>query len=160
MAENLLSNVEGLDNLLRQLESVSQDMKKKGGRFALRKASQVVLKAAKQNASSVDDPGTGRSIEKNIALRWDGRRFRRTGDLGFRVGVQHGAKLPRRGSDIDTGANAPTPHWRLLEFGTEKMPAQPFMRRALEDNVGIATQTFITEYKKALDRALRRQNRV
>ncbi len=159
MAENLLSNVEGLDNLLNQLESVSRDMKKKGGRFALRKAAQVVLKAAKQNAESVDDPETGRSISKNIALRWDGKRFRRTGDLGFRVGVQHGAKLPRTGSAIDTGANAPTPHWRLLEFGTQKMPAQPFMRRALEDNISVATQTFVTEYKKALERALRRQSR-
>ena len=158
MAENLLSNVEGLDNLLRQLESVSQDMKKKGGRFALRKASQVVLKAAKQNAESVDDPETGRSISKNIALRWDGKRFRRTGDLGFRVGVQHGAVLKRGTPDLSS--NAPTPHWRLLEFGTQNMAAQPFMRRALEDNVGIATQTFITEYKKALDRALRRQNRI
>jgi HK97 gp10 family phage protein len=152
-----LFDVQGLPELLAKLESVSQDIKKKGGRFALRKAANIVAKAAKQNAESVDDPETGRSISKNIALRWDGKRFRRTGDLGFRVGVQHGAVLKRGTPDLS--ANSPTPHWRLLEFGTQNMAAQPFMRRALEDNVGVATQTFVTEYKKALDRAIRRAAR-
>jgi len=154
---NLFDDVQGLPELLAKLESVSQDIKKKGGRFALRKAANIVAKSAKQNAESIDDPETGRSISKNIALRWDGKRFRRTGDLGFRVGVQHGAVLKRGTPDLS--ANAPTPHWRLLEFGTQKMAAQPFMRRALEDNVGVATQTFVTEYKKALDRAIRRAAR-
>jgi HK97 gp10 family phage protein len=154
---NLFDDVQGLPELLAKLESVSQDIKKKGGRFALRKAANIVAKAAKQNSESIDDPETGRSISKNIALRWDGKRFRRTGDLGFRVGVQHGAVLKRGTPDLSS--NAPTPHWRLLEFGTQKMAAQPFMRRALEENVGVATQTFVTEYKKALDRAIRRAAR-
>ena len=158
MAANLLNDVQGLSELLATLDSVSQDLKKKGGRFALRKAATLVMKSAKQNAESLDDLDTGRSISKNIALRWHVKRFRRTGDLGFRVGVMHGAILPKRGSAIDTGVNAPTPHWRLLEFGTQEMAAKPFMRRALEENTGAATQVFVTEYKKALDRALRRQN--
>jgi HK97 gp10 family phage protein len=159
MADNLLSNIEGLSELLNRLESVSQDLKKKGGRFALRKAATIVMKAAKSNSQNLDDPDTGRKISDNISLRWDGKRFKRTGDLSFRVGVLYGARLPRSGQNIDAGALGPTPHWRLLEFGTEKMQARPFMRRALEENLSIATQTFVAEYKKAIERALRRQNR-
>ena len=68
----------------------------------------------------------------------------------------HGAVLPKRGDQTDTQANAPTPHWRLLEFGTEKMRAQPFMRSALADNISAVIDTFATHYEKAIDRAIKR----
>ncbi|HAR44689.1 MAG TPA: hypothetical protein DCS05_00545 [Nitrospiraceae bacterium] len=153
MADAVEFSIIGLDPLLAKLASVSYDMKRKGGRFALRKAAQVVEKALKQNAARVDDPQTGRSIAANVAIRWNGRMFKRTGDLGFRIGILHGAVLKKGGS---TEANAPTPHWRLLEFGTEKMRAQPFARRSLEDNINPATNEFVTQYQKALDRAIKR----
>ncbi|MCY1333630.1 phage protein, HK97 gp10 family [compost metagenome] len=146
----------GLDSLLGKLEAISYDVKRKGGRSALRKAAQVVANNAKEGARRVDDAQTGRSIADNIALRWNGRLFKRTGDLGFRIGVMHGAILPKRGENADTTQNAPTPHWRLLEFGTEKMRAQPFMRSALADHIGEVTSTFVTEYEKAIDRAIQR----
>jgi HK97 gp10 family phage protein len=44
----------------------------------------------------------------------------------------------------------------LLEFGTEKMAASPFMRKALADHISEVTNTFITEYEKAIDRAIKR----
>lgn len=153
MAETIEFILIGLDSLLGKLDSVKQDVKFKGGRFALRKAAQLIADKAKEGAKRVDDPSTGRSIADNIALRWNGRLFKRTGDLGFRIGVRHGAVLKNGG---DTSTNAPTPHWRLLEFGTEKMRAQPFMRSALADNISAATSTFISEYEKAIDRAIKR----
>jgi len=153
MAETIEFSLIGLDSLLGKLDSVKQDVKFKGGRFALRKAAQLIAAKAKEGAERVDDPGTGRSIADNIALRWNGRQFKRTGDLGFRIGVRQGAVLRHRG---ETSANSPTPHWRLLEFGTEKMQAQPFMRSALADNIAAATNTFVTEYEKAIDRAIKR----
>lgn len=153
MASDLQFSITGLEPLLAKLEGVSYDMKRKGGRFALRKAAQIVENALKQNAERVDDPETGRSIPANVALRWSGRLFKRTGNLGFRVGIRHGAVLKNGGS---TKANAPTPHWRLLEFGTEKMAAKPFARAALESNIGAATNEFISQYQKALDRAIKK----
>lgn len=156
MVDDVQFSILGLDSLLGKFESISYDLKRKGGRSALRKAAQVVANAAKANASSLDDPETGRSIANNIALRWNGRTFKQSGDLAFRVGVLHGAKLPRGEGNVDQGSNGPTPHWRLLEFGTQKMRAQPFMRRALADNINEATNTFITEYEKAIDRAIKR----
>lgn len=153
MADGIEFKLEGIDSLVSKLESISYDAKRKGGRSALRKAAQVVANKAKEGAQRVDDPETGRSIAANIALRWNGRLFKTSGDLGFRVGVLHGAVLKNGG---DTSANAPTPHWRLLEFGTAKMRAQPFMRKALADHISEVTNTFITEYEKAIDRAIKR----
>lgn len=146
-------SITGLDSLLGKLESVSYDVRRKGGRAALRKAAQVVMQKAKEGAERIDDKQTGRSIADNIALRWNGKLFKQTGDLGFRVGVLHGAVLKDGG---DLGPNSPTPHWRLIEFGTEKMAAVPFMRPALANSISEVTNTFVTEYEKAIDRAIRR----
>lgn len=153
MADGVEFSILGLDGLLGKLSAVSVDVRHKGGRAALRKAAQVVVQKAKEGAERIDDKATGRSISDNIALRWNGRLFKRTGDLGFRIGVLHGAVL-KDGGDLST--NAPTPHWRLIEFGTEKMPAAPFMRQALADSISEVTNTFVTEYEKAIDRAIRR----
>ncbi|MCY1397749.1 phage protein, HK97 gp10 family [compost metagenome] len=156
MADDIEFSITGLDSLLGKLDELSYDVKRKGGRSSLRKAAQIVVNHAKQNAAGLDDANTGRSIADNVAMRWNGRLNKRTGDLGFRVGVLHGAVLPKKGETAETTANAPTPHWRLLEFGTEKMRAQPFMRSALADHISEVTGTFVSEYEKSIDRALRR----
>jgi HK97 gp10 family phage protein len=153
MADNIEFSLIGIDSLSDKLRTITYDMKRKGGRTALRKAAQLVAEKAREGASRIDDPGTGRSIADNIAIRWNGRLFKANGDLGFRVGVLHGAQLKNGG---ETAANSPTPHWRLFEFGTEKMRAQPFMRQALADHIGEATSAFLTEYEKAIDRAIKR----
>ncbi|POG14156.1 hypothetical protein BGP82_06920 [Pseudomonas putida] len=153
MAEKVEFSLIGLDSLLGKLATVNDDVKRKGGRSALRKAAQVIAAKAKEGAERIDDKGTGRSISDNISLRWNGRLFRASGDLGFRIGVLHGAVLQDGG---DLSPNSPTPHWRLIEFGTEKMAAVPFMRPALADNISDVTDTFISEYEKAVDRAIRR----
>ena len=144
----------GVDELNKKLEGLKYDVQKKGGRFALRKAAQVVRDAARKNAQAVDDSATGRSIARNIAERWNGRLNKLTGDLGFRVGVTGGAKLPK--DNVDEGAGGPTPHFRLLEFGTEKMAARPFFSKALPDNAQKATDVFIDQMGRAIDRALKK----
>lgn len=155
MADSVEFKIEGLESLLGKLDSVTQDVKRKGGRSALRKAAKFIADKAKEGAARIDDPETGRSIAANIGLRWNGRLFKRTGDLGFRVGVQHGAVIRTKGNP-DPGANGPTPHWRLLEFGTKFMAAQPFMRSALANNIAAATSAFVTAYEKAIDSAIKR----
>jgi HK97 gp10 family phage protein len=105
---------------------------------------------------ALDDTGTGRSIAANVTERWDSRLNKQSGgdDLGFRIGVAHGAKIPK--GNPDEGKGGPTPHWRLLEFGTEKMQAKPFLRPVIEQAGQQAVDTFVTEYDKAIDRALKR----
>ena len=153
MADGIEFSITGVDSLLGKLDAVSVDLRRKGGRAALRRAGNVIVEKAKTNARRVDDPGTGRSIADNIAMRWNGRLFKRTGDLSFRIGVLHGAVLKKHPV---LGRNAPTPHWRLIEFGTENVRAQPIMRPAAESSVGEVLNTFGTEYEKAIDRAIKR----
>lgn len=156
MADGMEFNITGLDAFLGKLESVSYDLKRKGGRASLRRAAQLVVDKAVEGARALDDAETGRSIASNIALRWNGRLFKQTGNLGFRIGVMKGAVLPKKGEHPDKTAGGPTPHWRLIEFGAAKMQGVPFMRRALADNISAVTDTFVTEYEKAIDRAIKR----
>ncbi|MFJ4589065.1 HK97-gp10 family putative phage morphogenesis protein [Pseudomonas moraviensis] len=156
MADNIDFSLVGIDSLVGKLEAISYDMKRKGGRTALRKAAQVVEAKLKENAERVDDPDSKEKIADNVAIRWSGRTFKATGDLMFRVGILGGAGSKSKASAYDGLPGGDTRHWRLLEFGTEHMAAKPFMRKALADNVSEATNTFITEYEKAIDRAIKR----
>lgn len=156
MADDIQFSLMGMDSLLGKFESINYEVKRKGGRTALRRAAEVVVGHFKEGARRWDDPETGRSISDNIVLRWNGKLFRRTGDLGFRVGVLHGAVLVNNGSKT---MNAPTPHWRLLEFGTEHIAADPVARPALENNISEVTNVFATQFEAAIDRATKRAAR-
>ncbi len=153
MADGVDFSIIGVEALLGKLSSVSDDLRRRGGRAALRRAGNVIVEKAKENARRIDDPHTGRSIADNVAMRWNGRLFKTTGNLGFRIGVLHGAVLKKH---PDLGENAPTPHWRLIEFGTENVRAQPFMRPAVESSVSEVVNVFATEYEKSIDRAIKR----
>lgn len=181
MGDGVEFKLTGIDNLLSKLDTISDDMKNKGGRSALRKAANIVRDKARTNAQKVDNPLTKEAIYKNITARWNNRNFRRTGDLSFRVGVIGGAKAPlsdqeKRKTDLrrkrknqtslsdlgefsGAGKNNPggdTFYWRFLEFGTQKMRAQPILRPALNGANSDVVNAFITEYEKAIDRAIAR----
>lgn len=155
MIDGVQFSITGLDGILGKMAEVKSDIRRKGGRFAARKAAQVVVDAAKANARKLDDPETRESIEKNIAMRFSGRRFKATGDIMFRVGVMGGANPAnaKKSKDLPGGA---TWYWRFKELGTSKIPATPFLRPALEQNISPVIDTFATQYEKALDRAIRR----
>ncbi|HDW0472736.1 HK97 gp10 family phage protein [Escherichia coli] len=114
MADGIDISITGVESLVGKLSSISDDLRRRGGRAALRRAGNVIVEKAKANAARIDDPLTGRSIAANVAMRWNNRIFKTTGNLGFRIGVLHGAVLKKH---PDLGENAPTPHWRLIEFG-------------------------------------------
>jgi HK97 gp10 family phage protein len=117
----------------------------------------------------LDDQETGRSIADNIVeqgvtatgknstkfrgVQFATRRFKATGDLMFRVGVQGGA-VTEKSPEKNRGAK--TPHWRLLELGTETIPAKGIMRNALESNSEVVGNTFVSEFNKAIDRAIKK----
>lgn len=149
----------GVEAIEAKLKKVAHDVRYKGGRFALRKAAQVVRDDAKARAKRLDDPKTPADISANIVERWSGRQFKRTGDLMFRVGVMGGAGGNKPTEEFAGLPGKDTRHWRHIEFGTERAAAKPFMRPALKENIGKATDTFMTEYSKALDRAIRRAER-
>ena len=177
MADGFDVALNGVEELNAKIKGISDDLRLKGGRFALLKAGQIVRDAAINNAWNRDDTATEEAIAKNIVIRWGSKRFKSTGDLSFRIGVLGGSRKPdtrkkerRRARDgsksleelgdvAGKGKGNPggdTFYWRFLEFGTKDHAAKPFMRQALEKNTQKATDVFITEYGKAIDRAIKK----
>lgn len=160
MADGIEFEIQGLEGLQEKLMQLSLDVRKRGGRSSLQKAAAFVRDAAKVNAKKIDDPVSNADISANIIAQWDGRYFKRTGDMKFRVGVMGGAGGNKKAAEFESLPGKDTRHWRQLEFGNQNHPAQPFMRRSLAENVQSATNVFVSEYRKAIDKAIARGSRV
>ncbi|EGB7359893.1 HK97 gp10 family phage protein [Escherichia coli] len=184
MTDGIEIKIEGLDALAGKLSALSDVVESKAGRFALRKAANVIRDRARVNAARVDDPQTPEAIHQNIVARFSSKRYRQTGELAFRVGVLGGARrtlsaaasrkaeqrrkrhgtapLASQGELTGSGKGNPggdTWYWRFLEFGTEHAEARPFMRPAMNGADAEVVSTFAAELEKAVDRAIRRMSR-
>lgn len=156
--------IQGLDGVLKKLETLGPKLRKKALNSAMRKGMNVVKKAAQARARRFDDPRTAQSIPKEIVVRSNAKKARRMGPGTFlvQVGVKGGAKAyvdnrknrraGRVGQSYEGGGNVY--HWRFLEFGTAKMRAQPFMRPALEENTGAVTDVVVKELDSAIDKII------
>jgi HK97 gp10 family phage protein len=171
MADSIEYSLNGIEGLLGKLETLKEDVKFKGGRFALRRAAQILQRQAIENAQRLNDPATSEEIAKNIAVRWSSRRFKSSGDLMFRVGILGGARqyantkenvrAGRAGQTYATLGDKSNPggdtwYWRFLEFGTERSQAQPFLRPVADQAGADAVNEFLIQYDKAVERAIRR----
>lgn len=153
MADGIDFTLVGFEEVRRKLAITPIKLRTKGARKALSAAANIVTKAARQNAERVDDPETGRRIRDNIGKRSRSAYSRRTGDAMVSVGVlTEKGRIPK--GNPDTGRKGNTPHWHLIELGTEKARAQPFLRPALADNIGPVTDKFAAELDKELEKAL------
>lgn len=141
----------GLDKAIERIKALPNNLRKKVVMGALRRAARVVTKAAKVNAMAHDDPETGRKIASNVQQRFAGKTYKNTGNVMYRIGVTTPkGRIPK--GNPDQGDKGPTPHWHLLELGTEQMAAKPFMLPALTANIDTATNTFAAEVEKGLNK--------
>lgn len=126
-----------------------------GARRVLTRASragmQETRKKARANAKRLDNPKTAENIAKNIAIKVNSKRFNSAGVILARVGVTGGAQQGKGGG----GSGGDTYYWRFLEFGTSKMPAQPFLRPAMDASQ--ITQAFTAAFAEAVDKELQKQ---
>lgn len=139
--------LEGVDAVIKRLEALGGKEGKNASRRALRQGANVVLRDARERAARLDDPQTAENIARNLTVRGGGsRRERRVGGVMVRVGVLGGARnMEKYGEFKGEGKSNPggdTWYWRLLEFGTKKMAARPFMRPALQNNTQAAIDAF------------------
>lgn len=158
------SSIQGLDGVLEKLRTLGPKLQKKALNAAMRKGMAIVRKSAADKAKRFDDPTTSQKIWKEIVVRSNVKKARRMGPGNFvvQVGVKGGAKsykdnrknrrAGRVGESYEGGGSVW--HWRLLEFGTSKMRAQPFMRPALADNTSAVTNTVVVELNKAIDKII------
>lgn len=142
MSDEITFKLTGAEALQRKLRDFAPKMQRKGVRSASRKGMKPVLDSARANAKQFDDPATGVSIWRQIIIK-EGKRLR-DGSIVMRVGVAGGARSSK--------GKSPPWYWRLLEFGTERMRARPFMRPALENNIGKVADTFVREANAEIDK--------
>lgn len=142
--------IKGADEIIKKLERLANAGKLKASRTALLQSANVVKKSAVTKAKAIDDPTTANDISKNITAQFDRRSFRRSGDVKYRIGVAGGAKEGGNG-----GKGGDTFYWRFPEFGTRYIPAQPFLRPAIDENKEAAVDKFAEVMKKQIDKEVK-----
>jgi HK97 gp10 family phage protein len=141
----------GFKELQAKLKKLDQEVRIKATRAALRRTAGIVVKAAKQNALTVDDKKTGRRIADNIRLQYGSKVFNRSGVHLYRIGVSTRWKNIVRGNK-DEGVGGNTPHWHLVEFGTRRSREQQYMRPALRSNINNVLNRFARELNKEINK--------
>lgn len=156
--------IQGLDAVIGKLKALEEEPRRKTTRFGLRKSANIIRDNARAHAERLDDPKTSQNIAANVAVAFDSRYSKRTGDLKMSVGVKGGAKGFAAAVGELRGKGKANPggdtfYWRFLEFGTENMAAQPFMRPAMDESIEPATNEFVKQFEKAIVRAIKRANK-
>lgn len=148
-------NIEGLDEVQEKLKRLGNPrLIKNAARRSMRKAMAIVRDAARNNAKGIDDPETTEKIWKNIAIA--AGKTRNPNEVVMRVGVRGGAaqNANTNRAALSKLSGGITTYWRYLEFGSANMPATPFLRPALSNNISQVTNSFAENFNKEIDKEL------
>lgn len=148
-------NIEGLDEVQEKLKRLGNPrLMKNAARRSARKAMAIVRDSARNAAKALDDPQTSEKIWKNIATA--AGKTRNPNEVVMRVGVRGGAaqNANTNKAALSKLSGGITTYWRYLEFGSAKMPATPFMRPALQNNIQAVTNSFAENFNKEIDKEL------
>ena len=144
-------SVQGLDGVLAALNALEPAIRTKILNGAMRAGANVISAEAVARALSLRSPDPYRTpglVKKMIAVR---KRKRIPADCvtGYAVGVLGGAALAEKSTrktrkkgvvNNQVDLRERPAYWRFLEFGTQNMPAHPFLRPAF-DSKGQAALT-------------------
>ena len=165
----MTEQIEGLDDVTAKMRELSSPKKQKNAATrSARKAMAVVRKAAVANAKALDDSNSPERIWKNIQVKASKTK---QGFVLMKVGVRGGAmsyanttanrRQNRVGQTYATAGSKENPggatwYWRLIETGRSGVPARPFLRPALNNNVDGVQDGFVTDFKDQLDKEIAR----
>lgn len=147
MSNGPVIQMQGLAQLTARFNALSSAAKGKAvraaGRAGCNEIKKQIVKTAPYDAVSQDNT----HIRKNVVV---GRSRSRSG-YGrevFTVGIKLGKKTLANGKVVKTEGD--TWYWKLVEFGTSKMPAQPFMRPAAAAAATAALAAFEKKFGEAI----------
>lgn len=140
--------VKGLRELGERMRLLSTDMALKIARQATGAAAQVIKKEAKLNIQRSPSIDT-RSLLDAVIVK-------RLGKKDSTLTSEHIVTVRRRKVEKTGSKQMSAPHARFIEFGTVKMPAEPFLRPAIESRKGEALNAMVDKLKKGIDKAGRR----
>lgn len=141
MRNSFKFSISGTADVSSRFDSYPPAMQKKALPKAARAAMKIVQDAARASARSLDDPETERKFWRLIQIR---RGRHRGPGVRMRVGVVGGA--------LSAKSKQHPWYWRLIELGTETMPARPFLRPALETNAKAVADRLASQLAVELDK--------
>lgn len=141
MATDITFTLTGADAVQRRLQQFPLKLQRKALRAAARSAMKIVQASARASAKQFDDPDTTAQIWRLIVTQ--AGKMKEPGVI-MRVGVMGGARS-RKDKDDPW-------YWRLIELGSEKQRARPFLRPALENNAQAVASKFISNLNAQIDK--------
>lgn len=146
-------SIHGLPDFREKMRRIGSEKEvKKFVRKASRQAMNLVRDDARINAKAIDDPETVAKIHKNITVQ--AGKVRDRNSIKMRVGIKGGAGQNQYSVSTAGLSGGDTRHWRFIEFGTSTIPAVPFMRPALANNVEAVIGRFSQSFMQQLDEAI------
>lgn len=138
--------ISGLRELGQRMQALSADIAGKIARQATAAGAGVVRKQARQNA-----PRDTGNLQAAIVMK----RVRDTSlTEEYLVAVRKGKTKDVKAAKAGQGRLGKDAFYaRFVEFGTVKLPARPFLRPALENNIGPATEAMAKRLKARIERA-------
>lgn len=116
--------VDGVAELREKMKGLPYAVQKQVIQPAVRYGANIIAEQARAIVRNIDDPTTGRQIARNIVVKYRSKLSKRYKGVVYSIGVEYPrGRMPK--GNPDDGVN--TPHFHLLELGTEKMRAQPFL---------------------------------
>jgi HK97 gp10 family phage protein len=160
--------VTGIREIVQNLAALGPQVSRRIGRGAMSKAMKPVLASAKGNAARIAKSG---SLVAALKTRVQSADQIRRGFLGI-----GNTKDAVRGSVVPVGKDRKAlalyslhyrkkrlvrriRHGHLVEFGTKRSAAKPFMRAAIEQNGQRVVDTLANEMRAGIDRELRRRRK-
>ncbi|EOL9019483.1 HK97-gp10 family putative phage morphogenesis protein [Cronobacter dublinensis] len=138
----------GLDEIARDLETLSRAENNKVLRDATRAGAEVLREEVIQRA-----PERTGKMKKNVVILT--QKARRRGEISSGVHIR--GVNPRTGNSDNT-MKASNPrnafYWRFVELGTVNMPAHPFVRPAFDTRQEQAAQVAMERMNRAIDEVL------
>ena len=116
--------VDGVAELRERMKGIPYAVQKQVIQPAVRYGANIIAEQARAIVRNIDDPTTGRQIARNIVVKYRSKLSKRYQGVVYSIGVEYPrGRMPK--GNPDDGVN--TSHWHLLELGTEKMRARPFL---------------------------------
>lgn len=134
----MMVDVIGEEKVIAAIDALEKKLKRKILSKALRAAAKIQLRAARQMAPV----RTGR-LRDSLKVRVAPGRNKKRGGKVIKMGVYTGKKT-------DLGITDDTYYPAYLEYGSSKMPAQPFMRPAFEASAAESKQAATQIIKREL----------
>lgn len=149
----LITNIDGLDDLVKTFARLPAAMQRKAYRRALRAGAKPVKEAAEQNLRQASSPFTGISRKRGAIGIYNLRKFR--GNFRVAVQVKRGLVNPAKKGE-DGGPVRVGMYLAVLEYGSQKLnrAPRPWIRSALREQSAQAVSAITKDLSIGLQDAL------